>query len=252
MADGRAAAWRKRDERHRDRGAGPMSRRNRILLVIGRADRHRRAGVPRLPARRPRDSTECVYPVCFINGNLELPAPHAICPARPRVAARPRRVRREHLVDAVHDVGRRGHRDRAAVVPEPRQEVDPRRPPERRRVGLRDRSRTSAMSLGGPQGPSRTSRCSPRSSCSSCSATGAASSRASGKVPWFRARRPVGRQRHDRPGARRVRLLPVPGLQAPRPRATSASSSRSGSSGTGSGPGSSPCSWGWWSSCWSS
>jgi F-type H+-transporting ATPase subunit a len=84
VADGRAAAWRNRDERHRDREAGPMSRRNKILLLIASIiviDVLAFIAFPPYDPDPAEGVTECVYPVCFINGNLELPAPHAIWPA---------------------------------------------------------------------------------------------------------------------------------------------------------------------------
>jgi len=57
-----------------------MSRRNRILLVIGVLIAIDVLAFLAFPPTDPKNTTECVYPVCFINGNLELPAPHAIFP----------------------------------------------------------------------------------------------------------------------------------------------------------------------------
>ena len=216
MADGRAAAWRKRDERHRDREAAASATPPRSLLLIGVIVIDVLAFLL-VPAVRPqrRRAGECVYPVCFINGNLELPAPARRLAGRPRAPQRGLIVlRRQHLVHDVHDVGRRGHRHRRCfwflsrgtkLVPGGGQNVV---------EWVYETARELRHVARRPAAPSRTSRCSPRSSCSSCSATGAASSRPSARCDWFRA--PTSRrQRHDRPRAGRVLLLPVPGLQAP-------------------------------------
>ena len=61
-----------------------MSRRNRILLLILAVvviDVLAFFVVPPFdPLAAEGVDAECVYPICFINGNLELPAPHAIYP----------------------------------------------------------------------------------------------------------------------------------------------------------------------------
>jgi F-type H+-transporting ATPase subunit a len=62
-----------------------MSRRNRILLLIAAVVVIDIIAFFVVPPFDPQpDETgaavECVYPICFINGNLELPAPHAIFP----------------------------------------------------------------------------------------------------------------------------------------------------------------------------
>jgi F-type H+-transporting ATPase subunit a len=85
VADGRAAAWRKRDARHPDRGRLLVSRRNRILLLIAAVVVIDVIAFFVVPPFDPipdsnGEAVECVYPICFINGNLELPAPHAIFP----------------------------------------------------------------------------------------------------------------------------------------------------------------------------
>ena len=59
-----------------------MSRRNKILLLIAVIvviDVIAFFVVPPFDPIEGADA-ECVYPICFINGNLELPAPHAIFP----------------------------------------------------------------------------------------------------------------------------------------------------------------------------
>jgi F-type H+-transporting ATPase subunit a len=59
-----------------------MSRRNRILALIAVIiviDVIAFFVVPPFDPIEGADA-ECVYPICFINGNLELPAPHAIWP----------------------------------------------------------------------------------------------------------------------------------------------------------------------------
>jgi F-type H+-transporting ATPase subunit a len=61
-----------------------MSRRNKILLLIAGIIVIDVLAFIAFPPYDPIEGTgptECVYPVCFINGNLELPAPHAIWPA---------------------------------------------------------------------------------------------------------------------------------------------------------------------------
>ena len=62
-----------------------MSRRNRILLLIAAVVVIDIIAFFVVPPFDPIPGTsgeqvECVYPICFINGNLELPAPHAIYP----------------------------------------------------------------------------------------------------------------------------------------------------------------------------
>jgi F-type H+-transporting ATPase subunit a len=57
-----------------------MSRRNRILLIIAVLIAVDIAAFIAFPPVDPQNEV-CVYPVCFINGNLELPAPHAVWPA---------------------------------------------------------------------------------------------------------------------------------------------------------------------------
>ncbi len=61
-----------------------MSRRNRILALIAVIvviDVIAFFVVPPFdPLAAEGVDAECVYPICFINGNLELPAPHAIFP----------------------------------------------------------------------------------------------------------------------------------------------------------------------------
>ncbi len=60
-----------------------MSRRNRILLLIAAViviDVIAFFVVPPFDPIEGGTPAECVYPICFINGNLELPAPHTIFP----------------------------------------------------------------------------------------------------------------------------------------------------------------------------
>ncbi len=61
-----------------------MSRRNRILLMLAAViviDVIAFFVVPPFdPFAAEGVEAECVYPVCFINGNLELPAPHVVYP----------------------------------------------------------------------------------------------------------------------------------------------------------------------------
>jgi F-type H+-transporting ATPase subunit a len=61
-----------------------MSRRNRILLLIAAViviDVLAFFIVPPFdPLAAEGVEAECVYPICFINGTLELPAPHAVIP----------------------------------------------------------------------------------------------------------------------------------------------------------------------------
>jgi F-type H+-transporting ATPase subunit a len=60
-----------------------MSRRNRILLMLAAViliDVIAFFVVPPYDPIEGGTPAECVYPVCFINGNLELPAPHAVIP----------------------------------------------------------------------------------------------------------------------------------------------------------------------------
>ena len=60
-----------------------MSRRNRILLLIIAIIAIDVLAYLAFPPYDPINTAEgeaCVYPVCFINGNLELPAPHIILP----------------------------------------------------------------------------------------------------------------------------------------------------------------------------
>jgi F-type H+-transporting ATPase subunit a len=60
-----------------------MSRRNRILLLIVAViaiDVLAFIAFPPYDPNAGEGVTECAYPVCFINGNLELPAPHVVFP----------------------------------------------------------------------------------------------------------------------------------------------------------------------------
>ncbi len=60
-----------------------MSRRNRILLMLAAViviDVIAFFVVPPFDPIEGGTPAECVYPVCFINGNLELPAPHVVYP----------------------------------------------------------------------------------------------------------------------------------------------------------------------------
>jgi len=54
-----------------------LSQRNYILLLLGLVILIDVAAVFLAPPYDPQNAT-CAYPVCFINGNLELPAPHVI------------------------------------------------------------------------------------------------------------------------------------------------------------------------------
>jgi F-type H+-transporting ATPase subunit a len=57
-----------------------VSRRNRILLILAILIAIDVAAFFAFPPSDPKNEDVCVYPVCFINGNLELPAPHAVIP----------------------------------------------------------------------------------------------------------------------------------------------------------------------------
>jgi F-type H+-transporting ATPase subunit a len=60
-----------------------MSRRNKILLLIVAiivVDVLAFIAFPPFDPTPAEGVTDCAYPVCFINGNLELPAPHAVLP----------------------------------------------------------------------------------------------------------------------------------------------------------------------------
>ena len=57
-----------------------MSRRNRILLILAILIAVDVAAFMAFPPTDPKNPDVCTYPVCFINGNLELPAPHAVFP----------------------------------------------------------------------------------------------------------------------------------------------------------------------------
>jgi F-type H+-transporting ATPase subunit a len=83
VADGRAAAWRERVARQPDEATRPMSRRNRILALLAAIiviDVLAFIAFPPFDPKAADGVTDCVYPICFINGNLELPAPEAIFP----------------------------------------------------------------------------------------------------------------------------------------------------------------------------
>lgn len=54
-----------------------LSQRNYILLLLGLVILIDVAAIFLAPPYDPQNTT-CAYPVCFINGNLELPAPHVI------------------------------------------------------------------------------------------------------------------------------------------------------------------------------
>ena len=93
---------------------------------------------------------ECVYPICFINGTLELPAPHTVFPAGhhapPGLVVFDVSISNTLLtlwIVAVVVIVR-------VLVHGPRADDGPGRPPERRRVDLRDRSRTSPCRSAGP------------------------------------------------------------------------------------------------------
>ena len=69
------------------------------------------------PAEKGEASgTTCAYPVCFINGNLELPAPHVIVdldPANPTPTGSARGgLLAQHHEHALHDVDRHPARAR--------------------------------------------------------------------------------------------------------------------------------------------
>jgi F-type H+-transporting ATPase subunit a len=57
-----------------------MSRRNRILAIIVALIAIDILAFMLFPPFDPKNEDVCVYPVCFINGTLELPAPHAVWP----------------------------------------------------------------------------------------------------------------------------------------------------------------------------
>ena len=78
-----STAWRKRDDGHAGGAIPGRVQRNYILLLLGlvfvidavAVDRSRRRSTQ---GRTPAASAP--FPVCFINGNLELPAPHVVWP----------------------------------------------------------------------------------------------------------------------------------------------------------------------------
>ena len=131
----------------------------------------------------------CAFPVCFIEGTLEFPAPHVVWtstgstppPADELITFHPSistTILTMWIVMAVVLIVSilmvRGGEAHPGPGPEPVRVVL--RVPER----LRPRDRRA-------DGASRTSRSSPRSSCSSCSATGAGWSRRSASVEFLRA-----------------------------------------------------------------
>ena len=161
------------------------------------------------------DGEPCAYPVCFINGNLELPAPHVVWP-EDYSNAEPDHLRAQHHLHDDHPVGR-DDRDAAHARPDgARTRDDPGQGAERHRVRV-----------GDPRGSSR------------CRSAGPAAKpyiplfagffifilfcNWSGLLPFigkveFRAGPDQRREHHDRPRARRLRLLRVPGLQGARRR----------------------------------
>lgn len=67
----------------RSEARGGMSLRNRILLLIVAVvviDVLAYIAFPPFDPRAESGDHACAYPVCFINGNLELPAPHVVLP----------------------------------------------------------------------------------------------------------------------------------------------------------------------------
>ncbi|MEO5964775.1 MAG: FoF1 ATP synthase subunit a [Candidatus Limnocylindrales bacterium] len=63
-----------------------MSRRNYILLLLGILILIDVVAIFVAPPFDPK-AADCTYPVCFINGNLELPAPHVIWALEPQAAS---------------------------------------------------------------------------------------------------------------------------------------------------------------------
>ena len=60
-----------------------LSQRNYILLLLVLVFVIDAVAMMFAPPYDPRTADgECAYPVCFINGNLELPAPHVVWPDR--------------------------------------------------------------------------------------------------------------------------------------------------------------------------
>ncbi len=133
------------------------------------------------------DSLTCEFPVCYINGNLEFPAPHAVWSLDGAPQSTDLITFQVSLSSTLdHDVHHHGPRDRAAVGAQPEARAEPGRRPERDRVRLRAARELRHLARR-RRGPSPTSRCSRASSCSSCSATGAASIPPIGKIDQLRA-----------------------------------------------------------------
>ncbi len=61
-----------------------LSTRNYILLLLGLVILVDVAAIFVAPPYDPQNADTCAFPVCFINGNLELPAPHIIWEAAPQ------------------------------------------------------------------------------------------------------------------------------------------------------------------------
>ena len=193
-------------------------RRNIVLLIAAVIifDIAAAIFVPPFPKGQPGEPISGIGDL--IMANLEFPAPEIVWqPALPageeQHAAPDRRLQRQHLELAVHDVARDGGPADRVRHRGPDAEAPPR--PLQNASSSPGRASRTGPSPSAARTPGATSRSSPRSSCSSCSRTGAACCRSSARsrAP---ARADERRERHDRPGPGRVLLLPLPGLPAPR------------------------------------
>ena len=97
----------------------PKSRARAVLALVPahrrghRLQHHRADPRARRSPRRARPGDACAFPVCYIKGTLEFPAPHVVWAPRGLDAAagqRADRVLPEHQLDDPHDVDRHGDR----------------------------------------------------------------------------------------------------------------------------------------------
>ena len=161
------------------------------VVALARPDRRRSSPSTSSPSSLfppfPRDGAPgdaCAFPVCFIEGSLEFPAPHIVIDFAPATRLpTPSALVTFHpsisntiltmwIVMALVLAG--------AILWPAAAEARPGPGPEPLRVRLRVAQRLRGRPRRA-EGAAATSRSSPPSSCSSCSATGAASSRRSAR-----------------------------------------------------------------------
>ena len=157
-----------------------LSQRNYILLLLALVVVIDAAAMMFAPPYDPQSEAgaECVYPVCFINGNLELPAPHVVWPEdysntslitfEPSITSTMITMWGVTIITLLTIILMA--RGRAMIPGRAQNAIE----------YVWELLEGFAMSLGGP-GAKPTSRCSRASSCSSCSATGAACSHSSAR-----------------------------------------------------------------------